>query len=158
MKKMLACQLKSKLCMLSNFSCFCCHLLTFFKIILFKKIYQEHYQSVKWFGSRSGLTFASLLIQWYDLIHSTWYSTPLQVTITIMWIHYIYIHPTISIQNKYTEQKWKRYSPIIFILWESIGQKNLLKLNNVAQTFSKRFVKTPPICLVWCMSYAPLSE
>ena len=55
------------------------------------------------------------------------------------------------------EQKWKRYTPIIYILWESIGQKYLLKLNNVAQTSSKRFVETPPICLVWCMGYAPLN-
>ena len=31
-----------------------CRLLTFFKINFFKKIFQEHYQSVKQFGSRSG--------------------------------------------------------------------------------------------------------
>ena len=34
------------LCMLGNCSCFCCHLLTFFIITLFKKLFQEHYQSV----------------------------------------------------------------------------------------------------------------
>ena len=45
------------LCMLSNFSCLCCHLLTFFKINFFKQIFQEHYQSVKHFESRSGPTF-----------------------------------------------------------------------------------------------------
>ena len=39
---------------LGNFACFCCRLLTFFKINLFKKFFQEHYQSVKQFGSRSG--------------------------------------------------------------------------------------------------------
>ena len=33
---------------------FCCCLSTFFKIILFKKFFQEHYQGVKRFGSRSG--------------------------------------------------------------------------------------------------------
>ena len=27
-----------------------------FQYQLFKKLFQEHYQSVKWFGSRSGLT------------------------------------------------------------------------------------------------------
>ena len=31
------------LCMLDNFSCFCCCLLAFFKINLFKKFFQEHY-------------------------------------------------------------------------------------------------------------------
>ena len=45
------------LCMLGNFSCFCCRLLTFFKINFFQKFFQEHYQSVKLFGSRSGPTF-----------------------------------------------------------------------------------------------------
>ena len=44
------------LCMLGNFSCFCCRLLTFFKMNFFEKIFQEHYQSVKRLGSRSGLT------------------------------------------------------------------------------------------------------
>ena len=34
-----------------------CHLMTFFKINIFKKFFHEHYQSVKQFGSRSGLTF-----------------------------------------------------------------------------------------------------
>ena len=33
--------------MLGNFSCFCCHRLTFFKINFFRKFYYEHYQSVK---------------------------------------------------------------------------------------------------------------
>ena len=41
--------------MLGNFSCFCCHLLTFFiKSTFPKKIFHEHYWSVKWLGSRSG--------------------------------------------------------------------------------------------------------
>ena len=44
--------------MLGNFSWSFCRLLTFFKIFFFsKKIFQEHYQSVKQFGSRSGPTF-----------------------------------------------------------------------------------------------------
>ena len=35
------------------------------------------------------------------------------------------------------------------IFYEKVlGKKYLLKLNNVAQTSSKRFVETPPICLV----------
>ena len=34
------------LCMLDNFSRFCCHL-TFFKVNFFKTLFQEHYQSVK---------------------------------------------------------------------------------------------------------------
>ena len=44
------------------------------------------------------------------------------------------------------------------IFYEKVlDKKYLLKLNNVAQTANKRFVETPSICLVWCMSYAPLS-
>ena len=43
-------------CMLGNFSCFRCRLLTFFfKINIFKKIFLEPFESVKLFGSRSGL-------------------------------------------------------------------------------------------------------
>ena len=30
--------------MLGNFSCFCCHLQTSFKINFFKEIFEEHYQ------------------------------------------------------------------------------------------------------------------
>ena len=45
------------LCMPGNFSCFCCCLLTFFKISLFKKFFQEHYHSVKTFGSSLCRTF-----------------------------------------------------------------------------------------------------
>ena len=51
------------LCMQGNFSCFCCRLLTFFKnIFFFKKFFQKHYQSIKPFRSRSGLTFC---LSWY---------------------------------------------------------------------------------------------
>ena len=42
------------LCMQSHFSGSCCHLMSFFKIKFFEKIFPEHYQSVKRFGSRSG--------------------------------------------------------------------------------------------------------
>ena len=39
--------------LMGNFPFFCCRLLTsFFKIIFFKKYFQEHYQSVKQFRSR----------------------------------------------------------------------------------------------------------
>ena len=38
-------------CMLGNFSCFLCRLLTFF----FKKFFQNFYQSVKQFGSKSDI-------------------------------------------------------------------------------------------------------
>ena len=58
---------------------------------------------------------------------------------------------------KYTEQKWKRYTPIIYFLEKVLDKKYLLKLNDVANTSSKRFVETSPVCLVWCMRYAPLS-
>ena len=37
--------------------CFYCRLLLFFRINVFKTFFQEHYQSVKWFGSRLRLTF-----------------------------------------------------------------------------------------------------
>ena len=30
-------------------------------------------------------------------------------------------------ENEHTEQKWKRYTTIIYILWESIGQKVFTK-------------------------------
>ena len=43
--------------MLVNFSCFCCRLLTFFKIIFFQKILSETQSEVEWFGFRSGLMF-----------------------------------------------------------------------------------------------------
>ena len=44
----------SLFCTQGNFSCFCCCLLTFFKNNFCKKLFQEHCQSVKGFGSRSG--------------------------------------------------------------------------------------------------------
>ena len=44
-------------CMLGNISCFCCCVLTFFNIKIFKKFFQEQYQSVKRFESRSGPTY-----------------------------------------------------------------------------------------------------
>ena len=43
------------ICMLGIFFIFCCRLLTLFEISFFKNFFQEYYQSVKWFGSRSGL-------------------------------------------------------------------------------------------------------
>ena len=42
------------LSMLFYFSCFYCCLLTFLEINFFKKNFQECYQTVKWFGFRSG--------------------------------------------------------------------------------------------------------
>ena len=53
----------------------------------------------------------------------------------------------------YTEQKWKNYTTIFYILWERIGQTYLLKLTNVSQIPCKRFAVTPPICLFWCLRY-----
>ena len=54
--------LNQTLCMLGNVSCFCCHLPTFFKLTFFKKLFQEHFQGVKQFGSRSGL------MEWTDIL------------------------------------------------------------------------------------------
>ena len=54
-------------CMLGNFSCFYCLLLTFFKnhmINFFKRFFQEHYQSLKWFGSISGPTDILSVLIW----------------------------------------------------------------------------------------------
>ena len=45
------------LCMLDNFACFFVVCGFCFFIDFFKNIFQEYYQSVKRFGSRSGLTF-----------------------------------------------------------------------------------------------------
>ena len=43
-----------------------------------------------------------------------------------------------------------------FIFCEKVlDEKYLLKINNVFQTSSKRFVETPPMCLFWCLSYVP---
>ena len=56
------------LCMMGNFPCFYCHLLTFFKINLFKKFFHEHYQSVKWFGFRSGPTFRTSVLIWIQTV------------------------------------------------------------------------------------------
>ena len=42
------------------FSSFCCRLVTFFKVIFFKKKIRENYQNVKLLGSRSRLTFPIL--------------------------------------------------------------------------------------------------
>ena len=47
------------ICMLGNFSCFCCRLLTFSKLS-FSKNCEDHYQSIKQFGPRSGPTFCSV--------------------------------------------------------------------------------------------------
>ena len=58
---------------LGNFSCFCCCLLSCFQNELFIKFFQEHYQSVKEFGTRSGPTekirtyFLSVLI-WFQTV------------------------------------------------------------------------------------------
>ena len=38
-----------------------------------------------------------------------------------------------------------------------LDKKYLLRLYNVSLTSSKWFVETSPICLFWCLSYAPLS-
>ena len=56
LKKMVCSVLKTR-CMLGNFSCFCCCLPSFSKICFLKKSFQEHYQSVKRLGSRSGWRF-----------------------------------------------------------------------------------------------------
>ena len=36
---------------------------------------------------------------------------------------YYHVGNEFSIPLIYTEQKWKRYTTIIYVLWESIGQK-----------------------------------
>ena len=45
------------LCMLGNVCMLIVAANFFFKINSFEKFFQEHYQNVKWFGSRSGLIF-----------------------------------------------------------------------------------------------------
>ena len=62
-----------------------CQLLTFFNINLFKKFYQEHYQSVKQFGSRSGRTFLSVLI-WVQTIYKE-YQQMTKVVCALNWIN-----------------------------------------------------------------------
>ena len=41
-------------------------MLTFFKINFFKKLFQEHYQSIEQFGSRSGRTFCQTVYKGYQ--------------------------------------------------------------------------------------------
>ena len=52
-------------CMLSSFSCFCCRLLPFLKIIFFKKFFQERYHSVKivWIQVRSDIQSVLIWVQ-----------------------------------------------------------------------------------------------
>ena len=62
------------------------------------------------------------------------------------------------LNNNYILNKSENATLQLSIFYEKVlDKKYLLKLNNVAQTSRKRFVETPPICLVLCMSYAPLS-
>ena len=62
--------------------------------------------------------------------------------------HYHYIY--------WTKVKTLHYNYLYFAR-KYLIKKNLLKLIDVSQTSSKRYVETPSICLVWCLSYAPLS-
>ena len=64
----------------------------------------------------------------------------------------LYIYDTLyAILNK-SENATVQY----FIFCEKVlDEKYLLKINNVFQTSSKRFVETPPMCLFWCLSYVP---
>ena len=48
------------LCMLGNFSCVCMSSADFSKLAFFKRLFQQHYQRVKHFGSRSGPTLCWL--------------------------------------------------------------------------------------------------
>ena len=50
------------------FSCFCCRLLTFFIINFKKKFFQECYQSVKQFKSRSGPTERKSVLIWVQIV------------------------------------------------------------------------------------------
>ena len=50
------------ICMLGNFSRFCYRLPTFFKIIFFKKFFQDNYQSVKLFWIQIRTDVLSVLI------------------------------------------------------------------------------------------------
>ena len=59
-------------CMMGNFLWFFCRLQIFFKINLFKNFFQEHYQSVKQFGSR--LNSLSDLYSPMYIISNTLYS------------------------------------------------------------------------------------
>ena len=68
---------------LGNFSSFCCPPLMFFKIYFFKKLFQECYQSVKQFGSRSGPTLSVLI---WDQTVSKGYQVACWVTFFKLWL------------------------------------------------------------------------
>ena len=56
--------------MLGNYSCFCCHLLIFSKLI-FQKLFQEHYQSGKRFRSR----YRTLILIWSQTVYKGYQQT-----------------------------------------------------------------------------------
>ena len=60
-----------------------------------------------------------------------------------------------DISSTYTEQKWTSYTTIFYFCDKVLDKKYLLKLNNVSQTSSKRFVETASICLFWCLNDVP---
>ena len=56
--------------------------------------------------------YASWVIRWYDLTHSTWYITPDQVTIMIMCIYYLQLFNQMREQTTVVVSGRKRVKPI----------------------------------------------
>ena len=93
------------------------------------------------------IVFFSLYIHTWPEVKNIFY-TRLSWTRNLPSWHFFNIH----LHDKYTEQKWKRYTTIVYVLRFVLYKTYFQKLNNVSQTPSKRFVERPPICLFWCLS------
>ena len=77
--------------------------------------------------------YASRVIRWYDLIHSTWYSTPDQVTIMIMCIY----QQTFNILISHTQMHWLisvLISAVNFIVFISTDIENPYQPYKIALT------------------------
>ena len=80
---------ESTVCMMNNFAVFLCRLQIFFKINFSKNFFQKHYQSVKWFGSRSGQANSSNIMANHNsgMEHVLKYHT---LTLTTLYQNYGY--------------------------------------------------------------------
>ena len=96
-------------------------------------------------------------LKWFTITeYSMWYKLKTYILIhlfaILIYAAVLYMYDKLyAILNK-SESATLQY----FIFCEKIlDEKYLLKMTNVFQTSSKRFVETPPICLFWCLSYTP---
>ena len=83
---------------------------------------------------------------------TNWKSTSSHLFAILLYAAVLYMCDTLYAILHKSENATLQY----FIFCEKVlDEKYLLKINNVLQTSSKRFVETPPIFLFWCLSYVP---